>query len=101
VAPITPDSAALHPGYLADDKIPQDQWADDPGTVNALGKWGSISSGMVLRKHGKDPEYVSTGAGQIRLAHGSFDKDIIVISDILRRMLGHVTLSANVENLDF
>jgi hypothetical protein len=55
---------------------------------------------MTLRLHGKKREYVSTGAGQIRLAHGSFDNDLEVVSDMLRRIRGRQLL-AKVENLGY
>jgi hypothetical protein len=55
---------------------------------------------MTLRLHRKKREYVSTGAGQIRLAHGSFDNDVEVVSDLLRRIRGGALL-AKVENLAY
>lgn len=79
---------------------PQGQWSNDPETQAALETWAELATGMSLRLHGKRREYVSTGASQIRLAHGSFDNDIEVVSAMLQRMRG-APLVAKVENLDY
>ncbi|MGB9129015.1 MAG: hypothetical protein WCB97_05145 [Thiobacillus sp.] len=50
--------------------------------------------------HGKRREYVSTGAGRIKLAHGPFDNDVEVVADMLQRMRG-APLAAKVENLTY
>jgi hypothetical protein len=42
---------------------------------------------------------VSTGSGTTRLAHGSFDNDVVVISRTLERILGNA-LQFDVENLE-
>jgi hypothetical protein len=77
--------------------MPESQWSDPEGSVEA---WAPLGSRMSLRLHGKRREYVSTGAGRIRLAHGSFDNDVEVVSDMLERMRGG-PLVAKVENLAY
>lgn len=79
---------------------PQDHWADDAGSRKSLQDWAALAGNMTLRLHGKKREYVSTGAGQIRLAHGSFDNDVEVVSELLRRLRG-AQLLAKVENLGY
>lgn len=81
-------------------KAPQGEWSSDRGSQEALAKWAGIGANMTLHLHGKREEYVSTGAGRIRLAHGSFDNDVAVVSAMLRRMRGS-TLAAKVENLAY
>jgi len=79
---------------------PEDQWSNEPGIQEALANWSNMAKGMSLRLHGKRREYVSTGSGQIRLAHGSFDNDIEVVADTLARIRG-AKLIAKVENLAY
>ena len=84
------------------DNAPEDQWPNDPGIRAILAEWSGIAAGMSLRLHGKRREYVSTGAGRIKLAHGSFDNDVEVVGDMLLRMRGGDTpLVAKVENLAY
>lgn len=80
---------------------PQDQWAGDPNSKDALEKWARLSRDMGLRLHGKSREYVSTGGGQIRLAHGSFDNDVEVVAAMLQRMRDGAPLDTAVENLAY
>uniref|UniRef100_I2Q584 Cysteine protease n=1 Tax=Desulfovibrio sp. U5L TaxID=596152 RepID=I2Q584_9BACT len=79
---------------------PQDQWSADDSSRNALQAWAGNIKGMSLHVHDKRREYVSTGAGKIRLAHGSFDNDVTVISNMLQRIRGGELL-AEVENLAY
>ena len=79
---------------------PEDQWSKDPAINAALTKWSSLATGVSLRLHGKRREYVSTGAGRIKLAHGSFDNDIEVVGEMLARIRGD-QLIAKVENLAY
>lgn len=79
---------------------PQDQWSSDPEAQAALAAWSDLADGMSLRLHSKRREYVSTGASEIRLAHGSFDNDIDVVGAMLQRMRG-AALVAKVENLAY
>jgi len=84
------------------DSAPEDQWSNDPGIRAILAEWSGIAAGMSLRLHGKRREYVSTGAGRIKLAHGSFDNDVEVVGDMLLRMRGgDAPLAAKVENLAY
>ena len=84
------------------DNAPEDQWSNDPGIRAILTEWSGIAAGMSLRLHGKRREYVSTGAGRIKLAHGSFDNDVEVVGDMLLRMRGgDAPLVAKVENLAY
>jgi hypothetical protein len=78
---------------------PQDQWSSDHEAQASLAAWSELAAGMSLRLHGKR-EYVSTGATQIRLAHGSFDNDVDVMAAMLQRMRG-ASLAAKVENLAY
>jgi hypothetical protein len=80
---------------------PQDQWSNDPTSKEALQQWAKLSRGMSLRLHDKSREYVSTGAGQIKLAHGSFDNDVEVVTAMLERMRSGAKLEAAVENLAY
>jgi hypothetical protein len=80
--------------------IPEDQWSGDDESQTSLRAWPAFAKKMTLRVHGKDREYVSTGAGQIKLAHGSFDNDVVVCSDMLKRIRGSA-LVADVENLAY
>jgi hypothetical protein len=82
------------------DKAPEDQWYDDKNIEKALTDWSNHAAGISLRLHNKRREYVSTGAGRIKLAHGSFDNDIEVVGKMLERMRGGA-LSAKVENLAY
>ena len=81
-------------------KAPEDQWSKDPSINAALAAWSNHAAGISLRLHDKRREYVSTGADRIKLAHGSFDNDIDVVSNTLKRMLGG-KLIAKVENLSY
>lgn len=80
--------------------VPQDQWSNDPASRRALVDWSALAKNMSLRLHGKKREYVSTGAGQIKLAHGSFDNDVEVVAAMIERMRGGPLL-AKVENLAY
>lgn len=82
------------------DTAPQGQWSDDPMITAALQQWTSNTAGIVPRLHDKRREYVSTGAERIKLAHGSFDNDIEVVGDMLKRIRGE-QLIAKVENLAY
>jgi hypothetical protein len=55
---------------------------------------------MTRQLHGKKREYVSTGGGRIKLAHGSFDNDVQVVAAMLARMRGGPRV-AKVENLAY
>jgi len=81
--------------------LPQDQWSNDPSSQHALEEWAELSRGMSLRLHDKSRKYVSTGAGQIKLAHGSFDNDVEVVTAMLERMRGGAKLDVAVENLAY
>ncbi len=80
--------------------MPQDQWSADQDSTTALASWPALAQGMTVRLHDKKREYVSTGAGKIKLAHGSFDNDIEVVAQMLERMRGGPLL-AKVENLAY
>lgn len=80
--------------------MPEDHWSSDPVSQQALKTWASLAKGMRVELHGRKRAYVSTGAGQIRLAHGSFDNDVEVIAAMLERMRG-APLAAKVENLAY
>ena len=80
--------------------MPQDHWADDAGSRKSRQDWAALAGKMTLRLHGKKREYVSTGGDRIRLAHGSFDNDVEVVSELLRRISG-AALLAKVENLAY
>ena len=80
--------------------MPQDQWSADEDSRKALESWPVLATNMSLRLHDKKREYVSTGAGKIKLAHGSFDNDIDVVAQMLERMRGGPLL-AKVENLAY
>ena len=82
------------------DGAPQDQWSKDPGINAALKKWFDLAKEIPVRLHSKEREYVLTGAGRIKLAHGSFDNDIEVVGNMLERMRGE-KLTAKVENLAY
>jgi hypothetical protein len=82
------------------DKAPDGQWSKDSAITAALAKWSTLKAGIILKPYDKRHEYVSTGAGRIKLAHGSFDNDIKVVSDMLERMRGG-KLIAKVENLGY
>ena len=77
---------------------PEGQWNTGAPTQQALQAWAESAKGMTLQVHDKRREYVSTGAGKIRLAHGSFDNDVKVVSNMLQRIRGGALL-AEVENL--
>jgi hypothetical protein len=79
---------------------PEDQWSDDRDSREALKDWATLGKKMTVRLHARKREHVPTGAGQIRLAHGSFDNDVEVVSDMLQRMRG-AALIAKVENLAY
>lgn len=79
---------------------PEGQWNKDVSTRQALQGWAENTKGMSLQVHDKRREYVSTGAGKIRLAHGSFDNDVKVVSNMLQRIRGGELL-AEVENLAY
>jgi len=84
-----------------DDAAPEGHWANAPDVRDALTEWARHAAGIKsLRLHGKRREYVSTGAGRIKLAHGSFDNDVEVVADMLQRMRG-APLVARVENLAY
>jgi len=84
-----------------DDAAPEGHWANAPDVRDALTEWSRHAAGIKsLRLHGKRREYVSTGAGRIKLAHGSFDNDVEVVADMLQRMRG-APLVARVENLAY
>jgi hypothetical protein len=83
------------------DAAPEGHWAKAPDVGAALKEWSGHAADIPPpRLHGKRREYVSTGAGRIRLAHGSFDNDIEVVGDMLQRMRG-APLVAKVENLAY
>ncbi len=75
-------------------------WARDPLTQSAIDNWLQISKGATLRLHDKKREFVSTGQSQIRLAHGSFDNDVEVVTAMLERIRGGA-LTMRVENLAY
>lgn len=79
---------------------PEGQWSTDAPTRQALQGWAESAKRMALQVHDKRREYVSTGAGKIRLAHGSFDNDVKVVSNMLERIRGGELLAA-VENLAY
>ena len=80
--------------------MPEDQWSSDPESQKAIQDWAALGGKMKWQLHGRRREYVSTGSGRIRLAHGSFDNDVEVVSDMLARMRGG-PLIAKVENLAY
>jgi hypothetical protein len=82
------------------DAAPEDQWSREADVKKALETWSTTAAEMTLRLHGKRREYVSTGAGRIKLAHGSFDNDVKVVADMLMRIRG-AKLTAKVENLAY
>jgi len=83
------------------DAAPRGQWSEEPFVAAALKQWQGFAAGMPEPHcHGKKRAYVSTGAGQIKLAHGSFDNDIEVVGKMIERMRG-AKLIAKVENLAY
>lgn len=65
-----------------------------------LEEWGRYcGSKLSPSTSDKSREQVSTGSGTTRLAHGSFDNDVVVISRTLERILGNA-LQFDVENLE-
>jgi hypothetical protein len=82
------------------ENLPQDQWTKDSSIEKELNRWVSSSREISLKLHRKQREYVSTGSGRIKLAHGSFDNDIQVVEDMLKRISGG-QLKAKVENLEY
>ena len=86
---------------LKPDRAQQGQWNDDADVAASLVEWAAFSSqGVKLKLHSKKRKYVSTGASQIPLAHGSFDNDVEVITALIRRIRG-AKIKAEVENLDY
>lgn len=75
-------------------------WAQDAMTQSAVDNWLKIAKGASLRLHDKKREFVSTGSSQIKLAHGSFDNDVDVITRMLERIRGD-KLAMAVENLAY
>lgn len=59
---------------------PQNQWASDQTTDQALAAWSVLAKKMTIRLHTRKREYISTGTGWIRLALGSFDNDLKSVS---------------------
>ncbi len=82
------------------ENVPQDQWTKDSSIEKELARWINSSTKISVKPHKKRREYVSTGAGRIKLAHGSFDNDIQVVEEMLKRMSGG-QLKAKVENLEY
>ncbi len=80
--------------------MPDDQWSNDPESQRSIQDWAALGSKMTRQLHGKKREYVSTGGGRIKLAHGSFDNDVQVVAAMLERMRGG-PLVAKVENLAY
>lgn len=80
----------------------EDQWSSDDDVKKALNSWGPYINKISLRVHDKSRKKVlsQVGGNPIKLAHGSFDNDIDVITETLKRIRGG-NLIANVENLDF
>lgn len=79
---------------------PQGFWSDAKSIRKDLNRWHEFADGTVgLRYHGIERSQVSTGAGVIDLAHGSFDNDVDVITALIRRIRGKA-LRARVENLE-
>jgi hypothetical protein len=80
--------------------MPEDHWSSDPVSTQALKAWAGLAKSMQVELHGRKRSYVSTGAGQIKLAHGSFDNDVEVVAAMLERMRG-ASLAVKVENLAY
>lgn len=58
-------------------------------TLNEVAKWQQLATGLnPPRVHGKERARISDGQGLIRLAHGSFDNDVEVITTTLERIRG-------------
>ncbi len=80
---------------------PEGQWSKDRDIEEAIDEWSGLAAGIATKVHGKRREYVSTGgSGRIRLAHGSFDNDVVVVTAMLERIRGG-QLVAKVENLAY
>ncbi|MFT3929138.1 MAG: C1 family peptidase [Spongiibacteraceae bacterium] len=75
-------------------------WARDKFAQDAVDTWLQLSTGTSLRLHNKSRKFVSTGSNQIRLAHGSFDNDVEVITQLIERIRGK-PLAMAVENLTY
>ena len=75
-------------------------WASDALSQGAVDNWLKIAKGANLRLHGEKRKFVSTGSSQIKLAHGSFDNDVEVITQMLERIRGG-KLVMPVENLSY
>jgi len=75
-----------------------DQWS--PGSRKSVDTWRAFAERVVrVRAHGRERAEVPTGRGSIPLAHGSFDNDIVVVGDTLKRIRGGARLATPVENL--
>ena len=80
---------------------PQDQWNDSASIKRALKDWQQFAGGKITPVlHDRNKANVSTGVKTIKLAHGSFDNDIAVISKLIQRVRGK-KLAASVENLSW
>ena len=75
-------------------------WSRDAFAQEAVDAWLKISQGVNLRLHDKQRRFVSAGSTQIKLAHGSFDNDVEVVTQLLERIRGK-SLAVPVENLSY
>lgn len=76
----------------------EDHWNGDD--QKSLASWRTFANkGIRVRTHGRDRAEVPTGHGSIPLAHGSFDNDVEVLTQTLKRIRGGGKLAATVENL--
>lgn len=87
---------------LGRNSVPADQWNSNAEVRDSLKQWKQFieNQACAVTLHRKNREYVPTGSGRIRLAHGSFDNDVKVVSVMLERIRGRELL-AKVENLEY
>jgi hypothetical protein len=87
---------------LGTDAVPADQWNSSREVRQSLEQWRQFytNQACTAKLHRKEREYVPTGSGRIKLAHGSFDNDVEVIGALLKRIRGGELLT-KVENLEY
>jgi hypothetical protein len=69
-------------------------------TTDDVVAWQQFWQGQQANLHPLEQREVSDGTGMIRTAHGSFDNDVAVVGETIRRILGHAP-TYPVENLRY
>ena len=83
-----------------DFKGPDDVWNRDSRFQEQLSRWRAFVGGdkaALLSVH--DEKTVSDGVAAMPIAHGTFDNDVSVIAETIRRLRGSKTLAVEVTNL--